>query len=142
MWCETQSPLTPSIMEIIVLLRPHFACVVVLLFQLRVVVLLLRLRVLLYLQHLLVRLRLVQTPEVGQLRSGLRAASRLKHRSGGSMAYVVTFGRAMATGRQRPEKRRWDGNECSYCLGSPSGLNKCAPSRAPTGAQIVTYGSA
>ena len=68
--------------------------------------------------------------------------SILKRRSGGSMAYVVTFGRAMATGRWRPEKRRREGNECSYCLGSPSGLNKCAASRVPAGAQIVTYVSA
>ena len=66
----------------------------------------------------------------------------LKRRSGGSMAYVVTFGRPMATGRRRPEKRRREGNECSYCLGSPSGLNKCAASRVPAGAQIVTYVSA
>ena len=51
--------------------------------------------------------------------------SILKRRSGGSMAYVVTFGRPMATGRRRPEKRWREGNECSYCLGSPSGLNKC-----------------
>ena len=68
--------------------------------------------------------------------------SRLKSRFGGSMAYVVTFSRAMATGRRRPEKRRREGNECSYCLGSPSGLNKCAASRVPAGAQIVTYVSA
>ena len=68
--------------------------------------------------------------------------SILKRRSGGSMAYVVTFGRPMATGRRRPEKRRREGNECSYCLGSPSGLNKCAASRVPAGAQIVTYVSA
>ena len=68
--------------------------------------------------------------------------SILKRRSGGSMAYVVTFGRPMATGRRRPEKRRREGNECSYCLGSPSGLNKCAASRVPVGAQIVTYVSA
>ena len=68
--------------------------------------------------------------------------SILKRRSGGSMAYVVTFGRPMATGRWRPEKRRWEGNECIYYLGSPSGLNKCAPSRVPAGAQIVTYVSA
>ena len=68
--------------------------------------------------------------------------SILKRRSGGSMAYVVTFGRPMATGRRRPEKRRQEGNECSYCLGSPSGLNKCAASRVPAGAQIVTYVSA
>ena len=68
--------------------------------------------------------------------------SRLKRRSGGSMAYVVTFGRAMATGLRRPEKRRREGNECSYCLGLPSGLNKCATSRVPAGAQIVTYMSA
>ena len=68
--------------------------------------------------------------------------SRLKRRSGGSMAYVVTFGRAMATGLRRPVKRRREGNECSYYLGSPSGLNKCAPSSVPAGAQIVTYVSA
>ena len=68
--------------------------------------------------------------------------SILEHRSGGSMAYVVTFGRPMATGRRRPEKRRRQGNECSYYLGSPSGLNKCAASRVPAGAQIVTYVSA
>ena len=68
--------------------------------------------------------------------------SRLKRRSGGSMAYVVTFGPAMATGRLRPEKGRQEGNECSYCLGSPFGLNKCAPSRVPAGAQIVIYMSA
>ena len=68
--------------------------------------------------------------------------SILKRRSSGSMAYVVTFGRPMATGRRRPEKRRREGNECSYCLGSPSGLNKCAASRVPAGAQIVTYVSA
>ena len=68
--------------------------------------------------------------------------SILKRRSGGSMAYVVTFGRPMATGRRRPEKRPREGNECSYCLGSPSGLNKCAASRVPAGAQIVTYVSA
>ena len=42
MWHETQSPLSLSIMEIIVLLRFRFACVVVLLFWLRIVVLLLR----------------------------------------------------------------------------------------------------
>ena len=65
--------------------------------------------------------------------------SILKRCSGGSMAYVVTFGRPMATGRRRPEKRWREGNECSYCLGSPSGLNKCAASRVPAGAQIVTY---
>ena len=65
--------------------------------------------------------------------------SILKRRSGGSMAYVFTFGRPMATGQRRPEKRRREGNECSYCLGSPSGLNKCAASRVPAGAQIVTY---
>ena len=129
-------------MEIIVLLRLRFARIVVLLFQLRVVILLLRLRVLLRLQRLLVRLRLVQTPEAGRLRPGLRAASRLKRRSDGSMVYVVTFGWAMAIGRRRLEKRRLEGNECSYCLGSPSGLNKCAPSRVPAGAQIVTYVSA
>ena len=64
--------------------------------------------------------------------------SILKRRSGGSMAYVVTFGRPMATGRWRPEKRQREGNECSYYLGSPSGLNKCAPSSVPAGAQIVT----
>ena len=68
--------------------------------------------------------------------------SILKRHSGGIMAYVVTFDQAMATGRQRPKKRRREGNECSYCLGSPSGLNKCASSRVPTGAQIVTYVSA
>ena len=68
--------------------------------------------------------------------------SRLKRRSGRSMAYVVTFGRAMATGRRRPEKRRREGNECSYCFGLPSGLNKCVASRVPAGAQIVTYVSA
>ena len=65
--------------------------------------------------------------------------SILKRRSGGSMAYVVTFGRPMATRRRWPKKRRREGNECSYCLGSPSGLNKCAASRVPAGAQIVTY---
>ena len=54
MWRETQSPLSLSIMGIIILLRLHFACVVILLFRLRVVVLLLRLRVLLRLQRLLV----------------------------------------------------------------------------------------
>ena len=61
MWRETQSPLSLSIMEIIVLLRLRFSRVVVLLFRLRVVILLLRLRVLLRLQCLLVRLRLVWT---------------------------------------------------------------------------------
>ena len=76
-------------MEIIVLFRLRFA---------RVVVLLLRLCVLLRLQRLLAWLRLVRTPEAGRLRSGLHAASILKRRSGGSMAYVVTFGRAMAIG--------------------------------------------
>ena len=68
--------------------------------------------------------------------------SILKRRSGGSMAYVVTFGRPMATGRRRPEQRWREGNECNYCLGPPSGLNKCAASRVPAGAQIVTYVSA
>ena len=77
-------------MEFIVLLRLRFA---------RVVILLFRLRVLLRLQRLLVRLRLVRTPEAGTLQSGLCAASRIKRHSGGSMAYVVTFGRAMAIGR-------------------------------------------
>ena len=142
MWRETQSPLSLSIMEIIVLLRLRFARVVVLLFRLRVVVLLLRLRVLLRLPCLLVWLWLVRPPKAGRLRSGLRAAPRSKCRSGRSMSYVVTFGRAMAIGRRRPEKRRREGNECSYYLGSPSGLNKCAASRVPAGAQIVTYGSA
>ena len=68
--------------------------------------------------------------------------SILKRRSGGSMAYVVTFGRAMAIRRRRPEKRRREGNECNYCLDSPSSLNKCAASRVHAGAQIVTYVSA
>src|SRR4051812_2337074 len=120
MWHETQSPLSLSITEIIVLLRLRFARVIVLLFWLRFVLLLLRLRVLLRLQRLLVRLRLVRTPEAGRLRPGLHAASRLKCRSSGSMAYVVTFGRAMAIGRRRLEKRRREGNECSYYLRSPS----------------------
>ena len=66
MWRETQSPLSLSIMEIMVLLRPRFARIVVLLFRLCVVVLL-RLRVLLRLQCLLVRLRLVRTLKVGRL---------------------------------------------------------------------------
>src|SRR4051812_21687333 len=114
-------------MEIIVLLWLCFARVVVLLFGRHVVVLLLRLCVLLRLQCLLVQLQLVQTLEAGRLRSELRAASKLKRRSGGSVSYVVTFGRAMAIGRRRPEKKRQrDGNECNYYLGSPSGLNKCA----------------
>ena len=68
--------------------------------------------------------------------------SILKRRSGKSMVYIVTFGWARVTRRRRPEKRRREGNECSYCLGSPSGLNKCAASRVPAGAQIVTYVSA
>ena len=110
MWCETQSPLSLSIMEIIVLLRLCFACVIVLLFRLRIIVLLFRLRVVILLlwlhvlfrlQCLLVRLWLVRTLEVGRLRSGLRVASRLKCRSDGSMAYVVTFGRASGDGDQR-----------------------------------------
>ena len=63
--------------------------------------------------------------------------SILKRRSGGSVAYVVTFGWPMATGRRRPEKRWREGNECSYCFGSRSGLNKCAPSRVHTGAKNV-----
>ena len=46
------------------------------------------------------------------------------------------------TGRRRPEMRQREVNECSYCLGSPSSLNKCAASRVPAGAQIVTYVSA
>ena len=85
MWRETQSPLSLSIMEIIILLRLHFVRVFVLLFQLSIVVLLVRLRVLLRLQRLLVRLRLVRTSEAEGLRSGLRAASRLKRHSGGSV---------------------------------------------------------
>ena len=79
-------------MEIIILLRLRFTRVIVLLFRLRVIIFLLRPRVLLRLQRLLVQLRLVRTPEAGRLRSGLRAASRLKRRSGRSMSYVVTFG--------------------------------------------------
>ena len=65
MWRETQSPLSLSIMEIIVLLWLRFACVIVLMFRLLVMVLLLRLRMLLPLQRLVVRLRLVRTSEAG-----------------------------------------------------------------------------
>ena len=67
MWRVTQSPLSLSIMKIIVLHRLRFARIIILLFQLRVIVLLLWLRVLLHLQRLLVWLRLVRTPEAGRL---------------------------------------------------------------------------
>ena len=77
MWHGTESPLSLSIMEIIVLLR------------LRVIVLLVRLCVLLRLQCLLARLRLVRTPEVGRLRSRLRAASKSKRAPAGAWRMLL-----------------------------------------------------
>ena len=60
------------------------------------------------------------------------------------MAYVVTSYLRPAHGYRATATREEaaGGDECIYYLGSPSGLNKCAASRVPAGAQIVTYVSA